>query len=47
MLVVVFLNGRGEKVKREFDSEYHCRRFVNRLRHSRRCRLISCPLFER
>lgn len=47
MLRVVFLvKETGAIVERVFDSEYFCRRFVNKLRHSKRCRLISCPLFS-
>ncbi len=44
-LIVVFLNERGERVEEEFDSEYLCRKFVNKIRHSKRCRLVSAPLF--
>lgn len=36
----------GARVERFFDSEYLCRKFVNKLRHSKRCRLISYPLFS-
>lgn len=45
-LVVVFLNASGIRCTREFDSEYLCRVFVNKLRHSKRCRLISYPVFS-
>lgn len=34
------------KVTKWFASEYQARRFVNKLKHSKRCRLISCPLFR-
>lgn len=44
-LKVVFLNEKGARVEKEFDSEYFCRKFVNKLRHSKRCRLVSFPLF--
>ncbi len=45
-LVVVFLNEHGDRCTREFDSEYLCRVFVNKLRHSKRCRLVSYPVFS-
>lgn len=45
-LTVVFLNERGERCVKEFDSEYLCRKFVNKLRFSKRCRLISYPSFS-
>lgn len=45
-LTVIFLNEKGERVIREFDSEYLCRKFVNKLRFSKRCRLISYPSFS-
>ena len=45
-LKVIFLNEKGERITREFDSEYLCRKFVNKLRFSKRCRLISYPSFS-
>lgn len=45
-LEVVFLNERGVRCVRVFDSEYLCRKFVNKLRYSKRCRLISYPAFS-
>lgn len=44
-LKVVFLNEKGARVEKEFDSEYLCRKFVNKLRHSKHCQLVSFPLF--
>ncbi len=47
MLRVVFLvNETGAIVEKGFDSVYLCRKFVNKLRHSKRCRLISYPVFN-
>lgn len=46
MTVVFIVKATGQKVVREFTSEYHARIFVNRLRHSKRCVLVSCPLFK-
>ena len=46
MLIVVFLNERGQRVRKEFDSEFLCRKFVNKLKHSKRCRLLSYPAFS-
>lgn len=45
-LVVVFLNSSGERVRKEFDSEFLCRKFVNKIRFSKTCKLISYPLFS-
>ena len=47
MLRVVFLViESGARVEKVFDSEYLCRKFVNKLRHSKRCKLISYPSFS-
>ena len=43
MYMVVFRNERGEKVEKVFDSYYLCRKFINKLRHSKKCRLIFTP----
>ncbi len=45
-LTVVFLNEHGERCTRFFDSAYQCRLFVNKLRHSKRCKLVSYPSFS-
>lgn len=36
----------GVFVEKFFESEYFCRKFVNKLRHSNKCRLVSYPLFS-
>lgn len=41
---VVFQNEKGVRLTREFDSPYLAARFVNKLRHSKRCTLISYPI---
>lgn len=46
MLEVVFLNERRQKVVKKFDSYYKCRNFVMKLKHSKRCVLISYPLLN-
>lgn len=46
ILEVVFINDRGTRVSKVFDSEYLCRRFVNKLKHSTKCRLVSYPIFH-
>lgn len=43
MYKVTFLNERSQKVERSFDSLYLCWRFVNKLKHSKRCKLVSYP----
>lgn len=44
--VTFLVNATKERLTRSFDSPYFARQFVNKLRHSRRCTLISCPIFE-
>lgn len=46
MYSVVFLNESGKKVSKLFDSPYFCRKFVNKIRHSKKLRLLSCPIFD-
>lgn len=36
----------GARVEKRFDSYYKCRLFVNKLRHSSKCRLVAYPLFR-
>lgn len=36
----------GAVVDKRFDSYYRCRNFVNKLRHSSKCRLVSYPNFR-
>lgn len=43
---VVFINDRNVRVTKRFDSEYRCRLFVNKLKRSRRCTLVSFPNFK-
>lgn len=43
---VVFINDRGKRVEKTFDSEYLCRKFVTKLKHSKKCTLVSYPLFK-
>lgn len=33
-------------VTKEFTSEYLARQFVNKLKHSKKCRLLFYPLFR-
>lgn len=35
----------GAVVEKKFDSYLECRKFVNKMRHSRKCRLICYPNF--
>lgn len=42
---VLFINERGERVTKVFDSPYTCRLFVIKLKHSKRCKLVSYPNF--
>lgn len=43
MYRVEFLNERGQVVEKRFDSAYECRTFVNKLRHSKKCKLLFVP----
>ena len=43
---VVFINEHGDRVEKTFDSVYLCRKFVNKLKHSKKCVLVSYPLFK-
>lgn len=43
---VTFINEKGNHVTKRFDSEFLCRKFVNRLKRSKRCTLVSYPLFK-
>ncbi len=45
MYEVWFLNERGQRVRKEFTSVYQCKLFVNKLKRSKRCKLLSYPLF--
>ena len=45
MLEVVFLNPQRIRVVKTFSSYYACMRFVNKLKHSKKCILISYPNF--
>lgn len=46
MYKVVFLNEKGIRITKEFQSPYLAEKFVNKIKHSKRCRLISAPLFD-
>lgn len=39
------INTSQTMLTRTFSSEYLARKFVNKLKHSKRCTLISYPLF--
>lgn len=44
MLTVRFIVlATGTVVEKTFDSYYRCRLFINKLRHSSKCRLVSYP----
>ena len=34
------------EVTKSFDSEYKARKLVNKLKHSKKCRLLSYPYFR-
>lgn len=43
--VTFLVNKTNQKLERSFDSPYMAREFVRKLKHSKRCRLLSAPLF--
>ena len=44
--VTYIVNKTGTKLTKTFTSEYECNKFVNKLRHSKKCKLISYPFFS-
>ena len=46
MYKVIFINERSQRVEKFFDSLFLCRKFVNRLKHSKKCKLVSYPLLD-
>ncbi len=42
---VTFINERGVRLTRSFDSPYFTRQFVNKLRRSKKCKLVSYPSY--
>lgn len=36
----------GAVVNKHFDSYFQCRNFVNKMKRSRQCKLLSYPTFE-
>jgi len=46
MNVVYMVKKSGVKLTKSFDSEFLCRKLVNKLKHSKTCELISYPLFS-
>lgn len=44
--VTFIVNKTKEKLTRVFTNEYDAYRFVNKLKHSKRCSLVSYPSFS-
>lgn len=44
--VTYIVNKSGVRLTKGFDSEYLARKFVNKLRKSRVCTLVSYPIFH-
>ncbi len=44
--VTFIVNETRQKLTKSFDSPYLARVFVNKLRHSKRCTLVSYPLLD-
>lgn len=45
--VTFIVNESGLRVTKEFDSEWMCRKFLNKVKHSKRVVLVSYPLLQR
>lgn len=43
MEVTFIVKKDGKRVTKSFSSPYLCRQFVNKLRHSKKCILVSYP----
>ena len=41
---ICFLNEAGQKLVRSFESPYMARKFINTLKRSKRCVLVSYPI---
>lgn len=44
--VCFIIKETGAKLVKSFESEHMAYQFVNKLRHSKRCALVSYPLFK-
>lgn len=44
--VTFIVRETGEKLIKSFESEYMAYKFVNKLKHSKRCVLVSYPSFK-
>lgn len=44
--VTFTVNATRETLTRSFDSKYLAWKFANKLKHSKRCTLVSYPLFK-
>lgn len=44
--VTFIVNETKARVTRRFDSPYLARKFVNKLRYSKRCTLLAYPVFD-
>ena len=46
MLTVTYIVKEfGVRVNKTFDSDFKCRAFIRKLRHSKKCLLVAYPLF--
>ncbi len=43
---VTFMNESGTRLTRSFDSQYQASQFARKIKYSRKCRLVSTPLFR-
>lgn len=44
--VTFIVRATGETLTKSFDSEYLARKFVNKLKYSKRCVMVARPLFK-
>lgn len=46
LTVTYIVKKTGVKINKTFDSDFRCRAFVRKLRHSKKCILVSYPLLN-
>ena len=44
--VEYIVNESGVRVTKGFNSPFLCKKFLNKLKHSKKCKLVSYPVFN-
>lgn len=45
LTVTYIVKESGTRVNKTFDSDFRCRAFIRKLKHSKKCLLVAYPLF--